>query len=77
MVCKLCKFIYGLKQVSGSCNIGFDQMIKLFDFDQNHDESCVYEIFWDTAVSFFVLYIDDILLIENDLGVLSPIRTCL
>ena len=31
MVCKLCKLIYGLKQVSGSWNIKFDQAIKLFE----------------------------------------------
>jgi hypothetical protein len=30
MICKLCKFIYGMKQASKSWNIRFDQEIKLF-----------------------------------------------
>ena len=40
MVCKLKRFIYGLKQTSRSWNIRFDQAIKLFGFEQNLDEPC-------------------------------------
>ncbi|KAH9725543.1 Integrase catalytic domain-containing protein [Citrus sinensis] len=38
MVCKLQRSIYGLKQVSQSWNIRFDQAIKSFGFIQNIDE---------------------------------------
>ena len=43
MVCKLQRFIYGLKQATRSWNIRFDQAIKIFGFDKNPDKSCVYK----------------------------------
>ena len=43
MVCKLKRSIYGLKQASRSWDIRFDQVIKLFGFEQNLDESCVHK----------------------------------
>ena len=38
MVCKLKRYIYGLKQASRSWNIRFDQPIKSFGFEKNLDE---------------------------------------
>ena len=72
MVCKLKRSIYGLKQASRSRNIRFDQAIKSFGFEQNLDEPCVYKRHQDDVVMFLVLY-DDILLIGNDVGVMSSI----
>ena len=73
MVCKLKMSIYGLKQASRSWNIIFDQVIKSFDFEQNLDEPCVYKRHQDKVVMFLVLYVDDILLIGNDVGVMSSV----
>ncbi|GKA36100.1 retrotransposon protein, putative, ty1-copia subclass [Tanacetum coccineum] len=42
-VCKLQRFIYGLKQASKSWNKRFDKEIKRFGFTQNLDEPCVYQ----------------------------------
>ncbi|GJW98319.1 gypsy type transposase, partial [Tanacetum coccineum] len=42
-VCKLQRFIYGLKQASRSWNKRFDEEIKRFGFTQNLDEPCVYQ----------------------------------
>ena len=70
MVCKLKMSIYGLKQASRSWNIRFDQTIKSFGFEQNLYEPCVYERHQDKEVMFLVLYVDDILLIGNDVGVM-------
>ena len=42
-VCKLLKYIYGLKQASRSWNIRFDQAVKTYGFEQNVDEPCVYK----------------------------------
>ena len=74
MVCKLKRSIYGLNQASRSWNIIFDQAIKSFGFEQNLDEQCVYKRHQDKVVMFPVLYVDDILLIENDVGVMSSVK---
>ena len=71
MTCKLKRSIYGLKQASRSWNIKFDQVIKSFDFEQNIDEPCVYKRHRNKVVMFLVLYVDDILLIGNNVGVMS------
>ena len=68
MVCKLKRSIYELKQASRSWTIRFDQAIKSLGFEQNLDESCVYKRHRDKVVMFLVLYVDDILLIGNDVG---------
>ena len=74
MVCKLKRSIYGLKQASRSWNIIFDQAIKSFGIEQNLDEPCVYRRHQDNVVMFLVLYVDDILLIGNDVGVMSSVK---
>ena len=77
MVCKLKRSIYGLKQASRLWNIRFDKAIKLFGFEQNLDEPCVYKRHRNKVVMLIVLYVDDILLIGNDVGVMSSIKVCL
>ena len=74
MVCKLQRSIYELKQAFKSWNIRFDQAIKSYDFDQNIDEPCVYKRVQGNAVVFLILYVDDILLIGNDVGLLSTVK---
>ena len=65
-VCKLQKSIYRLKQASRSWNLKFDQSVKSFKFLHSPYEPCVYKKCSGDVVVFLVLYIDDILLIEND-----------
>ena len=74
MVCKLKRSIYGLKQASRSWNIKFDQVIKSFGFEQNLDEPCVYKRHQDKVVMFLVLYVNDILLNGNNIGVMSLVK---
>ena len=74
MVYKLKMSIYGLKQASRSWNIRFDQAIKSFGFEQNLDERCVYKRHQNKVVMFLVLYVGDILLIGNDVGVMSSVK---
>jgi hypothetical protein len=76
-VCKLQKSIYGLKQASRSCNIRFDAIVKGFDFLQNEEEACVYKKESGSSVAFLILYVDDILLIRNDIPMLESIKTSL
>ena len=73
-VCKLQKSIYRLKQASRSWNIRFDQAVKSFGFLQNPDKPCVYKKCEGKVVCFLVLYVDDILLIGNNVAALSTIK---
>ncbi|RVX18428.1 Retrovirus-related Pol polyprotein from transposon TNT 1-94 [Vitis vinifera] len=70
-VCKLQRSIYGLKQASRSWNIKFNEAIKSYGFEQNLGEPCVYKQIGGDKVVFLVLYVDDILLIGNDVESLS------
>ena len=65
MVYKLQISIYGLKQASQSWNIRFDQAVKTYGFDQNVDEP-IREKVQDKAIVFLILYVNDILLIDNN-----------
>ena len=74
-VCKPKRSIYGLKKASKSWNIYFDNEVKSFGFIQNINEPNVYKKVSESTIAFLVLYIDDILLIGNDIGLLSNIKT--
>ena len=52
----------------------FDKVFKFFDFDQNEDVLCVYKKVQGSMVVFMVLYVDDILLIGNDIGLLTLVK---
>ena len=73
-VCRLQRSIYGLKQASRSWNMRFDEIIRSYDFIKNEDEPCVYKKISGSAIIFLVLYVDDILLIGNDVGMLSSVK---
>ncbi|KAJ9544812.1 hypothetical protein OSB04_024519 [Centaurea solstitialis] len=73
-VCRLLKSIYGLKQASRSWNLHFDERIKEFGFAKSEFEPCVYTKFSGSIVTFLVLYVDDILLIGNDVPTLQSVK---
>src|SRR4051794_21871110 len=73
-VCKLQRSIYGLKQASRSWNLRFDEVIKGFGFVQNYKEACVYKKVSGSSVAFLILYVDDILLIGNDVDFLKSVK---
>ncbi|KAK8538861.1 hypothetical protein V6N12_034568 [Hibiscus sabdariffa] len=76
-VCKLQRSIYGLKQAYRSWNLHFNDAIKEFGFIRNEDEPCVYKKFSGSIISFLILYVDDILIIGNDVPTLQSIKTWL
>ena len=76
-VCKLLKSIYGLKQASRSWNIKFDETIKSYGFHQSVDEACVYKLIKEQSVVFLVLYVDDILLMGNNVKLLEDVKNWL
>jgi hypothetical protein len=76
-VCKLQRSIYGLKQASRSWNLHFDQVIKSFGFVPNFYEACIYKKVSGSSMTFLVLYVDDILIIGNDIGMLNDVKSYL
>ena len=49
-------------------------MIKSFGFVQNVEEFCVYKKMSGSLVAFLVQYVDDILLIGNDVKLLESVK---
>ncbi|KAK4381680.1 Retrovirus-related Pol polyprotein from transposon TNT 1-94 [Sesamum angolense] len=76
-VCHLQRSIYGLKQASRSWNIRFDEVIRGNDFVKNDFDPCVYKKVSGSSVLFLVLYVDDILLIGNDIKILGDTKAWL
>ncbi|GKF14929.1 retrotransposon protein, putative, ty1-copia subclass [Tanacetum coccineum] len=76
-VCKLKRFIYGLKQASRQWNKRFDDEIKKFGFTQNRDEPCVYLKASGSNVTFLILYVDDILIMGNNIPMLQDVKSYL
>ncbi|KAL0420501.1 UNVERIFIED_CONTAM: Retrovirus-related Pol polyprotein from transposon TNT 1-94 [Sesamum latifolium] len=69
--------IYGLKQGSRSWNTHFDEVIQGYDFIKNDYDLCVYKKISGSSVAYLVLYVDDILLIGNDVKMLGDIKAWL
>ncbi|KAL0427445.1 UNVERIFIED_CONTAM: hypothetical protein Slati_2919300 [Sesamum latifolium] len=76
-VCRLQRSIYGLKQASRSWNTHFDEVIRDYDFIKNEHDPCVYKKIIGSSVAYLVLYVDDILLIGNDVKMLGDIKAWL
>jgi len=76
-VCKLERSIYGLKQASRSWNLCFDQKIREIGFLRSEDEKCVYIRASGSTKTFLVLYVDDILLIGNNVAALQEVKSWL
>ncbi|KAL0324711.1 UNVERIFIED_CONTAM: Retrovirus-related Pol polyprotein from transposon RE2 [Sesamum calycinum] len=70
-VCHLQRSIYGLKQASRSWNIRFDEVIRGYNFIKNDFDPCIYNKVSGRSVAFLVLYVDDIMLIRNDVKMLG------
>ncbi len=71
------KSIYGLKQASRSWNIRFDKVVKALGFVKNEEEPCVYKKISLSELVFLILYVDDILLIGNDIPMIESVKTSL
>ncbi|CAL1361871.1 unnamed protein product [Linum trigynum] len=74
MVCKLKKSIYGLKQASRQWYIKFNDTITSFGFRENIVDRCIYLKISGSKFIILVLYVDDILLATNDLGLLHQTK---
>ncbi|WVZ53342.1 hypothetical protein U9M48_004302 [Paspalum notatum var. saurae] len=66
---KICKLL--------NWNLRFDEVVKGFGFIKNVEEPCVYKKVSGNALVFLVLYVDDILLIEDDIPMLEVVKDSL
>ena len=66
-ICKLQRSIYGLVHTSRSWNKRFDSVIKAYGFIQTSGEACIYKKVSWSSITFLILYVDDVLLIVNDI----------
>ena len=74
MVCKLKKSIYELKQASQQWYLKFNDIITSFRFKENTVDQCIYLKVSESKFIFLILYVDDILLATNDLGLLHETK---
>ena len=61
-------------QASRSWNICFDSVIKAYGFIQTFGEAYIYKKVSGSSIAFLILYVDDILLIGNDIEILDSIK---
>ena len=61
-------------QESQSWNIRFDEVIKAYGFIQTFGEACIFKKVSGGSIAFLILYVDGILLIENDIEFLDSIK---
>ena len=61
-------------QASRSWKKRFDSVIKAFGFIQTFGEACIYKKVSGSSVAFLILYVQDILLIGNDIEFLDSIK---
>ena len=52
----------------------FDKVIKMYGFIRNGEKSCIYTWATDSVVIFFILYVDDILLLKNNIPTLQSVK---
>ena len=75
--CKLQRSIYGLVQASRSWNKRFYSVVKAYGFIQTFGEACIYKKVSGSSIAFLILYVDDILLIGNDIEFMDSIKRIL
>ena len=74
LVCKLNKSIYGLKQASQQWYLKFHEVVSSFGFEENVMDNCVYHKISGSKIFFLILYVDDVLLVTNDMGTLYEVK---
>ena len=66
-----------MKQAPRRWSCCFNEIVIEFGFSRSEGESCVYVKASGSIVSFLVLYVDDILLIGNDIPTLQEVKSWL
>ena len=75
LVCRLKKSLYGLKQSPRMWYQKFDTYIQGLCFTRSKEDHCVYFKLIGDHVIYFILYVDDMLLIGNDKEIIQVLKT--
>jgi transposase InsO family protein len=75
-VCKLQKSLYGLKQAGRAWYQKIDSTLTTeMGFDRTHSDSCVYVLQKDGILIIMAIYVDDLIILANDLPALEKLKT--
>ena len=77
MVCRLKKSIHGLKQASRQWYLKSHDVVTSLGFEENIVDSCIYLKVYGRKFIFLILYVDDVLLASNNLGLLMNVKRML
>jgi hypothetical protein len=75
LVCKIKKSMYGLKQSPRMWYQNFDIYILGFGFVRSRDDRCVYSKQVGNHFIYAVLYVDDMLLVVNNMYVIKEVKS--
>ncbi|XP_065092079.1 uncharacterized protein LOC135712910 [Ochlerotatus camptorhynchus] len=76
-VCTLNKSIYGLKQASTVWNDRFNEFISRCGFRRSEEDSCLYVQVGKSGPVYLLLYVDDVLIIVNNLDEVKTVKRML
>nr|GEU76510.1 cysteine-rich RLK (receptor-like protein kinase) 8 [Tanacetum cinerariifolium] len=74
-VCRLKKSLYGLKQANRQWFIKLTTPLISIGFNQSHADSSLFTYYKDTDVLILLIYVDNILLADNNLSLIKDIKT--
>ena len=74
LVCKLNRSIYGLKQASRAWYKKIDSALSDLSFKPTMADNCIYVLQEHSTVVYILLYVDDLLLISNNLRRLQSVK---
>ena len=77
LVWKLNKSLYGLKQAGRAWNKKMDTALIELGLRPTHGDSCVYVMRQGSTVLFLLVYVDELLLVSNDVSQLQSVKTAL
>ena len=70
MVCRLERFIYGLKQASHQWYLKFDKVMTSFSFEENKFDQCIYMKVSGSKFIVLILYVDDTLIVNSNIDLI-------
>jgi Reverse transcriptase (RNA-dependent DNA polymerase) len=77
LVCRLNKFIYGLKQSPRAWYGKLSQFLLSCNFKISWADTSLFIKYNENGITIVLVYVDDIIIIENSQSVIDPIKSCL